>query len=127
MLQNPIYTKKATSSTHSPFSTFDTSMILPSQFHQAEYVSSTISQTNPSMHLSNAYHSHSNTLRTIYLGNLPSFITYEGVLDHVSAGLIESAKMFEEKNCAFLTFVDSQCAHSFLTEYQTKPLVIQGI
>jgi RNA recognition motif-containing protein len=102
------------------------SMILPSQFHQGDYVTSTISQLNqqnlllyPTLTLP------SSSLRTVYLGNLPPLISYEEVLDHVKVGMIEHVKLFEDKNCAFITFLDPSVAQYFVQESQTRPLMIQ--
>ncbi|KAI9361189.1 hypothetical protein DFJ73DRAFT_621230 [Zopfochytrium polystomum] len=55
--------------------------------------------------------------RTVYMGNLPSGVTLEEVLNHVRGGTVEQAKIIEEKNCAFISFVDSTSAFAFAQEH----------
>ncbi|KAI8821991.1 uncharacterized protein EV422DRAFT_495262 [Fimicolochytrium jonesii] len=59
-------------------------------------------------------------MRTVYLGNLPSLTTYEDVINLVRGGALEQVKILEEKNCAFITFVESSAAHAFHLECQNK-------
>ncbi|KAJ3186179.1 hypothetical protein HDU85_007619 [Gaertneriomyces sp. JEL0708] len=62
------------------------------------------------------------TMRTIYLGNLPPLITYEEVINLVKGGTLEQVKVLEDKNCAFVTFVDAAAAQAFHSEYQSRRL-----
>ncbi|KAI8919263.1 hypothetical protein DFJ77DRAFT_427998 [Powellomyces hirtus] len=59
-------------------------------------------------------------MRTIYLGNLPTLVTYEEVINLVKGGSLEQVKILEEKNCAFITFVEASSAHTFHADCQTR-------
>ncbi|KAJ3020947.1 hypothetical protein HKX48_009480 [Thoreauomyces humboldtii] len=65
---------------------------------------------------------YNHTMRTIYLGNLPTLVTYEEVINLVKGGALEQVKILEEKNCAFITFIDATAAHAFHLESQGKRL-----
>lgn len=65
--------------------------------------------------------SHASSMRTVYLGNLPPLLTYEALLNNINVGVIEHIKLFEEKNCAFLTFVEASVAAQFLMEHSPSP------
>lgn len=65
--------------------------------------------------------SHASSMRTVYLGNLPPLLTYEALLNNIQVGVIEHIKLFEEKNCAFLTFVEASVAAQFMMEYSPPP------
>jgi len=58
-------------------------------------------------------------LRTVYIGNLPSGTTYEELLNHVRGGKLDNVKIFEDKNYAFVTFVEASSAVAF---YQSATL-----
>jgi len=58
-------------------------------------------------------------LRTVYIGNLPNGTTYEELLNHVRGGKLDNAKIFEDKNYAFVTFVEASSAVAF---YQSATL-----
>jgi len=58
-------------------------------------------------------------LRTIYIGNLPNGTTYEELLNHVRGGKLDNVKIFEDKNYAFVTFVEASSAVAF---YQSATL-----
>jgi hypothetical protein len=62
----------------------------------------------------------STTMRTIYLGGIPSHLTLEEIINHIKGGVIEQIKHFPEKNCCFITFLDSNVAFNIFTEAQTK-------
>ena len=102
------------------------SLALPSQFHQGDYVSSTLSQNAAAAAVYPQLVPPSSSLRTVYLGNLPPAITYEQVLDQIHLGMIEHVKIFEDKNCAFVTFLDPQAAQYFVQETLSRPLMIQN-
>ncbi|KAJ3092265.1 hypothetical protein HK102_009235 [Quaeritorhiza haematococci] len=66
------------------------------------------------------------TMRTVYLGNLPPSVTLEEVVNHVKGGMVEQVKILDEKNCAFVTFVESSAAATFFQEAQSRRLLING-
>jgi RNA recognition motif-containing protein len=66
------------------------------------------------------------TNRTVYFGSLPPGTTVEEVLSNVKGGAIEQARMLDEKNCAFITFVEAPPAFNFFNECQGKPIIIGG-
>ncbi|KAI7827470.1 hypothetical protein BC939DRAFT_394871 [Gamsiella multidivaricata] len=51
--------------------------------------------------------------RTVYIGNVPPESSIEEVLNLVRSGLVESARLLPEKNCAFVSFVDTNAAAVF--------------
>lgn len=64
--------------------------------------------------------------RTVYLGNLPSDITLNRLLDYVNCGIIEDCKIINDKNCALVTFVDDNAALLFHSDCILRRLVIDG-
>lgn len=64
--------------------------------------------------------------RTVYLGNLPMGITLEEVLNYVKGGILENVKIFDDKNCAFITFIDATAAANFYNEATSKRLSFNG-
>ncbi|KAJ3034512.1 hypothetical protein HDV00_004977 [Rhizophlyctis rosea] len=66
------------------------------------------------------------TMRTVYLGNLPSPVSYEEVINNVRGGALEQVKILEEKNCAFVTFVEASAAQSYNQNAQVKRLQINN-
>ncbi|KAJ3040116.1 hypothetical protein HDV00_011440 [Rhizophlyctis rosea] len=66
------------------------------------------------------------TMRTVYLGNLPSPVSYEEVINNVKGGALEQVKILEEKNCAFVTFVEASAAQSYYQDAQGKRLQINN-
>ncbi|KNC96864.1 uncharacterized protein SPPG_07696 [Spizellomyces punctatus DAOM BR117] len=73
-----------------------------------------------SQHYQAASHAFNQTMRTIYLGNLPPLVSYEEVINIVKGGSLEQVKILEEKNCAFVTFVEATAAHAFHADSQAK-------
>ncbi|KAI8846372.1 hypothetical protein BC829DRAFT_363504 [Chytridium lagenaria] len=65
-------------------------------------------------------------MRTIYLGNLPPGTPIEEVMGHVKGGIVEQVKILEDKNCAFITFVEASSAFNFMNESQTKRIAFNG-
>lgn len=68
----------------------------------------------------------SGTSRTVYLGNLPPETTAEEILGHVRSGQIESVRLLPDKNCAFISFLDSSSATHFHSDAILKKLSIKG-
>ncbi|KIX03774.1 uncharacterized protein Z518_07327 [Rhinocladiella mackenziei CBS 650.93] len=66
------------------------------------------------------------TSRTVYLGNIPADTSAEEILSHVRSGQIESVRLLPEKNCAFISFLDSSSATHFHSDAILKKLAIKG-
>lgn len=64
--------------------------------------------------------------RTVYLGNIPSDIEPNELLDYVRSGILESVKILPAKNCAFISFIDHQSALLFHSDCILKKLSIKG-
>lgn len=64
--------------------------------------------------------------RTVYLGNLSDDTTAEKILDHVHSGIVESVKLFAEKNCAFISFLNHACASHFYSDAILRKLSINS-
>ncbi|ORZ40537.1 hypothetical protein BCR44DRAFT_37690 [Catenaria anguillulae PL171] len=62
--------------------------------------------------------------RTIFFGNVINGITLDQLLDHISTGPIESARILPDKSCAFVTFIYPNDANAFLTLYPSHTLTI---
>jgi len=65
------------------------------------------------------------TFRTIYVGNLAPDTTYEELLNHVRGGIIDNVKIIEDKNCAFITFVEASAAAAFQQDANSKRIVVK--
>ncbi|KAK2811133.1 hypothetical protein FQN50_002469 [Emmonsiellopsis sp. PD_5] len=68
----------------------------------------------------------SGTSRTVYLGNLPPETSAEEILGHVRSGQIESVRLLADKNCAFISFLESSSATHFHSDAILKKLAIKG-
>src|SRR6201992_1259135 len=68
----------------------------------------------------------SGTSRTVYLGNIPPETSAEEILSHVRSGQIESVRLLPDKNCAFISFLDSSSATHFHSDAILKKLAIKG-
>lgn len=68
----------------------------------------------------------SGTSRTVYLGNIPADTNAEEILNHVRSGQIESVRLLPDKNCAFISFLDSSSATHFHSDAILKRLSIKG-
>lgn len=68
----------------------------------------------------------SGTSRTVYLGNIPAETNAEEILNHVRSGQIESVRLLPDKNCAFISFLDSSSATHFHSDAILKRLSIKG-
>lgn len=66
------------------------------------------------------------TSRTVYLGNIPTDTPAEEILNHVRSGQIESVRLLPDKNCAFISFLDSSSATHFHSDAILKKLNIKG-
>ena len=66
------------------------------------------------------------TSRTVYLGNIPPDTSAEEILGHVRSGQIESVRLLSDKNCAFISFLDSSSATHFHSDAILKKLAIRG-
>ncbi|CAO1603493.1 hypothetical protein XANCAGTX0491_007080 [Xanthoria calcicola] len=64
--------------------------------------------------------------RTVYLGNIPPETSAEEILGHVRSGAIESVRLLPDKNCAFISFLESNCATHFHSDAILKKLSIRG-
>ncbi|KAF9412646.1 hypothetical protein BGZ94_000975 [Podila epigama] len=64
--------------------------------------------------------------RTIYIGNVPSDATIEEVLNTVRTGVVESARLLPEKNCAFVSFMDGSSAAAYHQEANSRKINING-
>lgn len=64
--------------------------------------------------------------RTVYLGNIPSDIEPNELLDYVRSGILENVKIVPSKNCAFISFIDLQSALLFHSDCMLKKLNIKG-
>jgi len=67
-----------------------------------------------------------NQSRTVYLGNIPSDTPADEILGHVRSGQIESVRLLPEKNCAFISFLDSASATHFHSDAILKKLCIKS-
>ena len=64
--------------------------------------------------------------RTVYLGNIPPDTPAEEILGHVRSGQIESVRLLPDKNCAFISFLDSNSATHFHSDAILKKLCVKG-
>lgn len=64
--------------------------------------------------------------RTVYLGNLPGDILPNELLDYVRLGILEDVKIIPNKNCAFISFIDTNSALLFHSDCVLKKLCIRG-
>ncbi|KAJ8327494.1 hypothetical protein QVD99_007970 [Batrachochytrium dendrobatidis] len=64
------------------------------------------------------------SMRTLYIGNLPSETTLDMLLNHILAGALEHARILPDKNCAFITFLDASAASALLFAIQSRRLMI---
>ncbi|ORZ28018.1 hypothetical protein BCR41DRAFT_296814, partial [Lobosporangium transversale] len=64
--------------------------------------------------------------RTVYIGNIAPETQIDEVLSFVRTGLVESARLLPEKNCAFISFVDAAAASAFHLEANTRKMTLAG-
>lgn len=67
-----------------------------------------------------------NSMRTVYLGNIPNDISISDIIDHVKTGPIQAIRPLLDKNGIFITFLDAASANQFFHEAQRNRLTIQG-
>lgn len=65
-------------------------------------------------------------LRTVYLGNLPRELPAHELMDYVRLGAVESVRILDDKNCAFVLFVEPNAAMLFHLDAVLKRLTIRG-
>ena len=110
------------------------SMISPTGFGPSNFLGGPASPTGgfgsqmyggpaAQMHMGDAVNSSS---RTVYLGNIPPETSAEEILSHVRSGQIESVRLLPDKNCAFISFLDSSSATHFHSDAILKKLAIRG-
>ncbi|KAI5285293.1 hypothetical protein KEM54_000676, partial [Ascosphaera aggregata] len=92
-------------------------------FAHAPFATAAFGTANASLQLPGML---SGASRTIYLGNLPTETSAEELLGHVRSGQIESVRMLPDKNCAFISFMDSSSATHFHSDAILKKLAIRG-
>ncbi|KAF9180612.1 hypothetical protein BGZ51_004810 [Haplosporangium sp. Z 767] len=68
---------------------------------------------------------HHPAVRTVYIGNLPDDAKVHEVLDFITTGNVEQAKLIPQKNCAFITFVDAKAAVVFHRKAIEKKLSLR--
>ncbi|KAJ1565572.1 hypothetical protein HK096_001869 [Nowakowskiella sp. JEL0078] len=64
--------------------------------------------------------------RTLYIGNIPLGTTIEEICSVIKTGMLEHIKILEDKNCAFVSFVEASAAAQFHSECATRVLAING-
>ncbi|KAK5949843.1 hypothetical protein OHC33_009028 [Knufia fluminis] len=84
----------------------------------------TYGQYQPMMPMNNGWVA--STSRTVYLGNIPADTSADEILNHVRSGQIESVRLLPDKNCAFISFLDSSSATHFHSDAILKKLNIKG-
>lgn len=92
----------------------------------SDYLYSSAPPTAMSHQPPNAVASGQAPSRTVYLGNIPSDIEPNELLDYVRSGILENVKILPSKNCAFISFVDQQSALLFHSDCILKKLNIKG-
>lgn len=63
--------------------------------------------------------------RSVYLGGVEPSVGAQELLDHVHCGLIDSIKIFPDKGCAFISFVDPSAAQIFHREVATGKVTLR--
>jgi RNA recognition motif-containing protein len=66
------------------------------------------------------------TGRTVYLGNIPSEVPVDEILNQVKVGPIESVRILPDKSCAFISFMDGTAAAAFYHDASTRKIMIHG-
>ncbi|CAG8457391.1 4912_t:CDS:1 [Scutellospora calospora] len=66
------------------------------------------------------------TGRTVYLGNLPTEVNIEEMMNQVRVGPVESVRILNDKSCAFISFMDGAAAMLFYQDASTRKLVLNG-
>ncbi|GAA5805406.1 hypothetical protein HPULCUR_010922 [Helicostylum pulchrum] len=77
--------------------------------------------------MNNAYSAHQQSIRTVYIGNVPNDLSISEILDQVKTGPIQAIRPLPEKNGLFITFVEHSSAAQFYAEAtRHQYLTIQG-
>ncbi|KAI8804747.1 hypothetical protein BJ742DRAFT_775851 [Cladochytrium replicatum] len=66
-------------------------------------------------------------VRTVYIGQLAPNTTIEDICNHIKCGMLESIKVLDDKNCAFVTFIESTAAQVFYNEATARRLAINNV
>ncbi|KAJ3121085.1 hypothetical protein HK098_003982 [Nowakowskiella sp. JEL0407] len=66
-------------------------------------------------------------MRTVYIGQLPPAATAEDICNLIKTGMLEHIKLLEEKNCAFVSFIDPVAANAFVAESMTRSMSIHSV
>ncbi|KAL9595466.1 MAG: hypothetical protein Q9219_006426 [cf. Caloplaca sp. 3 TL-2023] len=113
-------------------------ILSPSNYGLSSYMGGPQSPIGSFGHLGNSAFGGSNTQiqlgpgainsssRTVYLGNIPPETSAEEILGHVRSGPIESVRLLPDKNCAFISFLESNSATHFHSDAILKKLSIRG-
>jgi RNA recognition motif-containing protein len=64
--------------------------------------------------------------RTVYLGNLPETIQIEMICNSIKEGLVHNLRYLPEKNCIFITFVESTAAQALYQRAAFTGIYIGG-
>ncbi|KAJ3302625.1 hypothetical protein HDV03_004810 [Kappamyces sp. JEL0829] len=63
---------------------------------------------------------------TLYFGKLPPSLSISELLNHISGGTVEEARMAFNYHCCYITFVDATVAMSLHQDFVSHPLTIMG-
>lgn len=110
------------------------SIVSPTTYGGQNYMSGPVSPTGgmgnqmfggaaAQMHIGGGINASS---RTVYLGNIPPETSAEEILGHVRSGPIESVRLLPDKNCAFISFLESSSATHFHSDAILKKLAVRG-
>lgn len=66
------------------------------------------------------------SIRTVYIGNIPNGLPVSDIMDQVKTGPIQAIRPFPEKNGLFITFVDSTSAGHFYHDATINPFTVLG-
>ncbi|CAJ0647941.1 16666_t:CDS:2 [Entrophospora sp. SA101] len=66
------------------------------------------------------------TGRTVYLGNVPADTQMDEIINHIKIGPIESIRVFPDKNCTFISFMDGAAAMAFYQEATNRKIMIHN-
>lgn len=77
--------------------------------------------------MSNEYSAHQQSMRTVYIGNVPTDLSVSDIMDQVKTGAIQAIRPLPEKSGLFITFVEhSSAAQFYLQATRHQYLTIQG-
>ncbi|KAG2234527.1 hypothetical protein BDF21DRAFT_414889 [Thamnidium elegans] len=77
--------------------------------------------------MNNAYSAHQQSIRTVYIGNVPNDLSVSDIMDQVKTGAIQAVRPLPEKNGLFITFIEHSSAAQFYIEAtRNRFLIIRG-